>query len=209
MAPLALRWVCRLGLRRGRTEFHLAAPADLPDLPDSGRPQARGRSITALVGLFGSYLFATRFTKSIALRGLVVALFMYNGRWALQASVGHGWHLQYAYMPLALFFFDQVVRTPKASSQGPRAGGRGHRPDGLRRGNLSGPPYGDRDGDLRCRVGRRVRRLGEPLAALCSRAWSALGLAAPKMLPIVDLMRAISSQARIARGIRFQADSGS
>ena len=39
-----------------------------------------------LVGLAGTYLFAGCFTRSIALRALLAALFVLNGRWALQAA---------------------------------------------------------------------------------------------------------------------------
>jgi hypothetical protein len=61
-----------------------------------------------LMGLAGAYLFASAFTRSIALRALVAALWVLNGRWALQAAVGHTWHLQYGLMPWAFFFFERA-----------------------------------------------------------------------------------------------------
>jgi hypothetical protein len=61
-----------------------------------------------LVGLVGTYLFAGRFSRSAALRALLAALFVLNGRWALQAAVGHTWHLQYGLMPWAFYFFERA-----------------------------------------------------------------------------------------------------
>jgi hypothetical protein len=67
----------------------------------------------ALIGLTGAYAFATRFTQSFALRALLAALFVLNGRWALQAAVGHTWHLQYGLMPWAFFFFERALEPGK------------------------------------------------------------------------------------------------
>jgi hypothetical protein len=62
-----------------------------------------------LLGLAGSYAFASSFTTSRALRAFVAVLFVLNGRWALQAAVGHTWHLQYALMPWAFFFLERAL----------------------------------------------------------------------------------------------------
>ncbi len=63
----------------------------------------------ALTGLVGTFLLARRFTKSAALCALVAALYVLNGRWALQAAAGHTWHLQYGLLPWALFFYDRSL----------------------------------------------------------------------------------------------------
>lgn len=63
----------------------------------------------ALIGLAGAYALASRYTESIALRALLSALFVLNGRWALQVAVGHTWHLQYGLMPWAFFFFERAL----------------------------------------------------------------------------------------------------
>ena len=62
-----------------------------------------------LIGLLGTFLLARRFTKSAALCALVAALYMLNGRWALQAAAGHTWHLQYGLLPWALFFYERAL----------------------------------------------------------------------------------------------------
>ncbi|MEP7052710.1 MAG: hypothetical protein ABJB12_20245 [Pseudomonadota bacterium] len=63
----------------------------------------------ALTGLLGTFLLARRFTKSVALCGLVAALYVLNGRWALQAAAGHTWHLQYGLLPWALLFYERSL----------------------------------------------------------------------------------------------------
>jgi hypothetical protein len=62
----------------------------------------------AILGAWGTYLAAGRFTESRGARALVVALFAVNGRWALQAASGHTWHLAYAIMPWALWAFERA-----------------------------------------------------------------------------------------------------
>ena len=61
-----------------------------------------------LFGAFGTYLAAGGFTKSPAARALVVALFAVNGRWALQAAAGHTWHLAYALLPWCFYLFERA-----------------------------------------------------------------------------------------------------
>src|SRR5579859_2208872 len=63
----------------------------------------------ALLGVVGSWLLASRFTRSPAVRALVVVAFAMNGRWALQISTGHTWHLDYAWTPWVLYFYDRAV----------------------------------------------------------------------------------------------------
>jgi hypothetical protein len=65
-----------------------------------------------LLGMAGAYAFASSFTTSRALCAFVAALFVLNGRWALQAAVGHTWHLQYALMPWAFFCFERALTRP-------------------------------------------------------------------------------------------------
>jgi len=66
----------------------------------------------ALVGATGAYAASSRFTSSHAARAFVVALWAVNGRWGLQTAVGHTWHLAYAFLPWAVFFFERARQTP-------------------------------------------------------------------------------------------------
>ncbi|NOU26704.1 MAG: hypothetical protein HOO96_02265 [Polyangiaceae bacterium] len=61
---------------------------------------------TALLSAAGTWLFVRRLTGSVAVRVFVCAVYVINSRWAFQASVGHTWHLYYAWVPWALWAFD-------------------------------------------------------------------------------------------------------
>lgn len=63
----------------------------------------------ALIGLLGTFLLARRFSKSAALCALIAALYVLNGRWALQAAAGHTWHMQYGLLPWALLFYERAL----------------------------------------------------------------------------------------------------
>ena len=71
---------------------------------------------SALVGVAGTYVLATRVTRSVALRSLLAVAYALNGRWALQAAVGHAWHLQYAWLPWILWSFDRAAETGRLTN---------------------------------------------------------------------------------------------
>jgi hypothetical protein len=62
--------------------------------------------LSTVCALVFTYLLAGRVTKSVALRVLVAVAYGINGRWIMQASEGHSWHLQFSWLPLALYLFD-------------------------------------------------------------------------------------------------------
>jgi hypothetical protein len=78
----------------------------LMTLPHALRVEVFG---SALLSAVGAWLLASRFTRSPAVRALVVVAFAINGRWALQITSGHTWHLAYAWTPWALYFYDRAV----------------------------------------------------------------------------------------------------
>jgi hypothetical protein len=80
--------------------FYLAMP-----LPLALRVEVFG---SALVSMISAWLLASRFTRSAAARGLVAVVFAVNGRWTLQLAAGHTWHLVYGLTPLVLYFYDRA-----------------------------------------------------------------------------------------------------
>lgn len=78
----------------------------LTDIRTAIRLEVVGGALTALAGTF---VLARRYTKSAALCALVAALYVLNGRWALQAAAGHTWHLQYGLLPWALWFYERAL----------------------------------------------------------------------------------------------------
>lgn len=64
------------------------------------------------VGAIGAWLFVGRLSESPGLRVLAAAVFALNSRWALGVEMGHAWHLYYALVPWALWFFDRALAAP-------------------------------------------------------------------------------------------------
>jgi hypothetical protein len=62
---------------------------------------------TALLAAWGTWLLAGCFTRSVAGRALACILFVVNGRWAMQTTAGHIWHCYYVWMPWALYFYER------------------------------------------------------------------------------------------------------
>ena len=86
----------------------------LTDLRVAARLEVLG---TALLGAIGTWLLAGRFTKSYAARAFACAVFAVNGRWALQATAGHIWHVYFAWMPWAIYFYDRSLGSSVAQAR--------------------------------------------------------------------------------------------
>ncbi len=80
----------------------------LCDLPVAMRIEVAG---AAAIGVIGAWMLAGRFTKSTGVKLLIAVAFALNSRWSMQASVGHTWHLYYAWIPWAFFFLDRALTT--------------------------------------------------------------------------------------------------
>ncbi len=146
----------------------------------------------ALVGAAGTWVLARRFTRSTAVRALLVLAFAVNSRWALQVAVGHTWHLLYALLPWTLFFFD------RAASPSPGDARRTLRDLVLAAGCLALMVYGDAIYPVpqtafllvvyACIVARATRSW-RPVGVLAGCGVLAAGLSAPKLLPLFEQMQ--------------------
>jgi hypothetical protein len=143
---------------------------------------------TALLSAIGTWLFAGRFTKSPGARALACAMFVVNGRWAFQTAVGHTWHLYYAWTPWALYFFDRACK---------ESGGRA-RHTALAGASIAMMVYTGaiyplpQSAFLLCLYALLLAvasRSWRPVLALGITGLTAFGLAAPKLLPILDMLR--------------------
>ncbi len=138
-----------------------------------------------LTGLVSTYLLAGRVTRSAALRALVAVAYAVNGRWALQVSVGHSWHMQYAWLPLAVFFFDLSLDPGKrryALATG------GVLAVLVYMGGIYPLPHTALLLVIYATTCAAVRGTWEPIRALVVAAVSGIGFAAPKLFPMIDLM---------------------
>lgn len=70
---------------------------------------------TALISALGTWLLAGQFTRSPAARTLACLVFVANGRFALQATTGHLWHLQYCYLPWVFWAFERLLTERRLS----------------------------------------------------------------------------------------------
>ncbi len=141
-----------------------------------------------LLALSGSYLLAGCFTSSVALRAFVAALFVLNGRWALQAAVGHTWHLQYSLLPWAFFCFERAL------------GGRSLRwaaGAGICLalecywGGVYPLPHTALFLSLLALFRAGLERRARPLWALAVAGTTAIGLSAPKLFAALDQLRTL------------------
>lgn len=104
------------GYESGSTVVSPWLPAYLlASLPIAMRIEVWG---SALISAVGTWLFAGRFTRSPAARALAVVVFAVSGRWALQITQGHTWHLSYEWTPWALYFFDRAVAADPTRGKG-------------------------------------------------------------------------------------------
>jgi hypothetical protein len=141
-----------------------------------------------LFGLLGAYAFASTLTRSVALRLLLPALFVLNGRWALQAATGHTWHLQYAFVPWVFYAFERSL-VPGKQRYACLAGG------ALAlcayHGGIYPLPHATLLLILYACLRSAFERSTRPLSSLAIAGASAIGLAAPKLFAVADQMRVI------------------
>ena len=151
---------------------------------------------SAVWGAIGAWLLASRFTRSHAACAFVAVVFAVNGRWTLQLAAGHAWHLVYAWMPWALFLFDRAVGAQP-----------GLGPPRMRDAVWTGACLammvytGGTDAlpqTAAVLVGYALllaiaTRSGRPLLVLAVSGAVSFGLAAPKLLPVLEALRPYAS----------------
>src|SRR5207249_2628714 len=120
--------------------------------------------------------------------GSIAVLFALNGRWIHQAAAGHFWHLQYAWLPWTLLFFDRALVDRS-----------------VRDAVISGAflaltvfmcgiypvPHAAIILVLYALVIAVLSRRKEPVILLLVTGVTGAGLSAPKLLPVLDLMERV------------------
>lgn len=148
----------------------------------------------AVLGAAGAYALAGRFTASHAARALVAALWAVNGRWGLQTASGHTWHLAYAWMPWCLSFYDRCREHPSAAGT-PLPGAARVRDLALAGLSLAMLVYAGGIYPLPHTVLALaiyagavcvLERSARPLVTLALCGAISIGLAAPKLVPLLD-----------------------
>ena len=137
----------------------------------------------ALLGLLGTFLLARRFTKSAALCALVAALYILNGRWALQAAAGHTWHLQYGLLPWALWFYERALEPGRLKNA---IGAGAAMACMVLWGGIYPLPHSALILGLYALLLALFTRSTRPLMALVIAGGVAIGLGAPKLFAVLD-----------------------
>jgi hypothetical protein len=147
---------------------------------------ARLEAVAAtVVGVLACYLLAGRYTRSPAWRAFVAAVVMLSSRWALQVASGHLWHLAYAWMPLAIYFFDRAAderRVGWAAAAGATMALMTYL------GGIYPVPHTALLLGAYAVVAALTRRSWAPLGLLAVTGLTAVGLGAPKLLPALVTM---------------------
>ena len=138
-----------------------------------------------IAGVLTTYLLAGRFTSSPGWRAFVAAIVMLSSRWALQVSSGHMWHLAYAWMPLALYFFDRSVRERRAGFAVAAGAAMALM---IYLGGIYPFPHTALLLGVYALVLAIAGRELRPLGMLAVAGLAALGLSAPKLFPVLDTL---------------------
>lgn len=141
----------------------------------------------ATLSAAGAWAAASRYTESRAARALVAVLWAVNGRWALQTAAGHTWHLAYAFMPWCLFFFERA-RLPERRVLD-LAGGGVAIAMLVYAGGIYPLPHTVLLLGVYAVLLAIVERSARPIVTLAALGALGIGLAAPKLFPLLDGFR--------------------
>jgi hypothetical protein len=137
-------------------------------------------------------MLAGRFTRSPAARALVVAAFAVNGRWALQIASGHTWHLAYEWTPWVLYFYDRAVGAAPALGAPRRRDvvyGAACIALMVYMGGIYPLPQTVFVVALYGLLLAALTRSARPIFAGVAMGGMSLGLSAPKLLPVLEVLR--------------------
>lgn len=140
----------------------------------------------ALLGAAGTYALAGMFGSSRAARALAVALYACNGRFGLQLAAGHTWHLAYALLPWALFFFLRALDGAASRARRSTLALGGVLAMLVYTGGIYPLPHTGLALSLIAAIASVHRRSARPLVILGAASLTGFGLAAPKLLPLLS-----------------------
>ena len=139
---------------------------------------------TLLISAAGCWCLAGQFTRSAALRAFASLLFVANGRWALQAATGHLWHLEYCYVPWVFWAFERSLSSTRLAPA-PVLGGAVALASMVYSGGIYPLPQTALLLGFYAALRAAIERNPRPLRELAVIGVAALGLSAPKLIPIV------------------------
>lgn len=141
------------------------------------------------LGAVGAWVFGGRLLESTGLRLLVSVAFALNTRYALGVEMGHAWHLYYALVPWALFFLDRAISAAKGKATGSVVGLGAVLAGMVYLGAIYPMPQAIMVVAIYALTGAVALRSFRPLALAVLGGVVSFGLAAPKLLPILETLR--------------------
>lgn len=163
---------------------------------------------TALIAALGVWQLAGEFTRSAAARSFACLVFVANGRFALQAATGHLWHLQYCYVPWVLWGFERLLGLRRLEPK-PLLVGAGALAVLVYSGGIYPLPHAVLLLGVYAALRAAFERSLRPLGALSALGALALGLSAPKLLPVLwdfsERPRLVPSTEAIGLDVLWQA----
>jgi hypothetical protein len=144
---------------------------------------------SALISFYGTYVLAGRYTTLRAVQLLVAGIVTLNGRWAMQLAVGHSWYFGYAWIPLMMYCFLRALEEKRRDFA--------HLSGAILAliiyiGGIYPLPHGALLLVCLCIVHCATKRDLGPFKLLTISALTGIGLAAPKLLPVADVMQKFS-----------------
>jgi hypothetical protein len=139
---------------------------------------------TALISACGTWLLAGQLTRNVVGRTFACLVFVANGRFALQAATGHLWHLQYCYLPWVFWAFERLLAQQRLAPW-PLLVGAGAFALLVYSGGIYPLPHAALLLGVYAALRATFEKSWWPLGVLAALGALAIGLSAPKLLPVL------------------------
>lgn len=163
---------------------------------------------TVLLSALGTWLLAGQFTRSAAARAFACLVFVANGRFALQATTGHLWHLQYCYLPWVFWAFERLM-AEKRLAFGPVCVGGAAFASMVYAGGIYPLPHAALLLGVYACARAALEKSWQPLAGLAALGAVGVGLSAPKLFAVAldfgERPRLVASTEAIDFAVLWQA----
>lgn len=163
---------------------------------------------TVLLSALGTWLLTGQFTRSAAARTFACLVFVANGRFALQATTGHLWHLQYCYLPWVFWAFERLL-AERRLALGPLCLGGAAFASMVYAGGIYPLPHAALLLGVYALARAALEKTWQPLAALCALGAVGVGLSAPKLFAVAldfgERPRLVPSTEAIDLAVLWQA----
>lgn len=143
----------------------------------------------AVLSAVGCWLFTGRLMRAAGLRLLVASAFAACTRWALGAEMGHMWHLWYALLPWALWFYDRALTAEPGKVKRNLVGLGVVLAAGVYLGAIYPLPHIVAVVGIYAIAAALAHRSWRPITLALAGGVLSFGFAAPRLLPLFEMLR--------------------